>query len=286
MDTSTKSLPEKRLTGDALRDWNARIAKLPAKKQRSTNPERLSHTDLAAAQERRDWALLWAHALPVVRMIVSRMGRSGAVRAEDADDDLLQEGMTIAGRALRSWKPIECAFSTHLGTRVRMDLLNYAALRGGCGIGSYKQRPVVLSMDDAEGTAGEGSPEDEETDGKSFATSLTYQGALCGHDQYDGQGYVPEGFGDPSEEAQHASDVERIQQAIAALSPEDEQLIRAVYGIDQELQHPDAYAAEKDTHRATIYRRRNKAEISLRQNLDNFRHRMYGNKETHESKQS
>jgi|ADGO01.1.fsa_nt_gi hypothetical protein len=81
--------------------------------------KKLTHAELAAAQERGDWDLLWAQAMPLVKMVVGRMGRNGSVRSEDADDDLLQQGMLIAGDAMRAWRPLECAFSTHITNRVR-----------------------------------------------------------------------------------------------------------------------------------------------------------------------
>lgn len=218
---------------------------------------RLTHAELAAAQERGDWDLLWRQAIPLVRLVVGRMNRnSEVVDAEEA----AQEGMVIAGEAMRSWRPIECAFSTHIGNEVRFGLLHTAGEERNHGVTAYRQDIPVLSLGDArdEGAAPrEQSRDDEETsDDGSFDSALTYAGVLRRYTgQLDGNGYVPEGLGDPSEEAERQTRDQEVSDALQKLPPEQQDILRCVYGIGRTPETPEAYAARLGVHMTTAYRR-------------------------------
>lgn len=279
VETSTRRrpLPTTRLTGDAWREWNAHVARQPVRRAKTPRPARLTHAELADAHERKDWLLLWQHALPIVQMIVSRMGRNGSVRSEDADDDLRQAGMEIAGLALRSWRPFECTFSTHVGNRVRLDLLNYATTRGSGGIGSYKQKPAVMSTGDERDACGaeqEGSPEDEEDDGNSFDAALTYEGVIRRYTgQYDGEGVAPEGFGDPEQEAQRAANTEAVRQAVLRLPSGQRSAVEAIFGLNGLPSTIREFAVYWCIPRSTASDLVQKALDLLGQTLTNFRHK-------------
>lgn len=234
--------------------------------------KKLTHAQLAEAQSRADWTLLWQYATPLVKLVIGRMARSKDVRSEDADDDLLQQGMLIAGEAARSWRPIECTFSTHITNRVHGDLLNYAAMRGGGGIGSYKQKPVVLSLGDERPDASTAADEEDAEDDGSFDAALTYAGVVMPGGQFDGDGSVPQGFGDPSEEG----DVSRrvaLGAALQHLTAEEIELVSTVYGLGGgHTQTLIEYAEARGIPYITAKRRWANVRAILSQHLRNFRH--------------
>lgn len=232
--------------------------------------KRLSHVELAAAQERADWPLLWRQALPLVKLAVARMRNT--VRSEDVDDDLLQQGMLIAGEAMRSWRPIECAFSTHITTRVRSDLLNYATERGGGGVGSYKQKPVILSLFDERPGGSKQDDADEEDADSTFDGALTYSGVVLPSGQLDGEGHTPDGYRDPSEEADVAAQL-AVRAALQHLTEEEQDIVCCVYGVGGgRTQTLREYAAARDIPLRTAERRMATAKKILAVHLENFRH--------------
>lgn len=233
--------------------------------------KKLTHAELAAAQERGDWDLLWAQAMPLVKMVVGRMGRNGSVRSEDADDDLLQQGMLIAGDAMRAWRPLECAFSTHITNRVRSDLLNYATTRANGGIGSHMQKPVVLSLLDERPDAPRSDDGDEEETDNTFEGALTYAGVVMPGGQYDGEGYTPEGFRDPSEEADVSAQL-AVRAALQHLTEEEQDLVCSVYGVGGgRTQTLVEYASARNIPLRTARRRMANAKEILALHLRNFR---------------
>lgn len=233
--------------------------------------KKLTHAELAAAQERGDWALLWQQAMPLVKLTVGRMLKSKE-RDEDVADDMIQQGMLIAGEALRRWKPVECAFSTWITNRVRDDLLNSIAESGNGGIGSYKQKPVVLSLGDERPDArADGDSEANEDDG-TFEAALTYPGVVKPGGQYDGDGYVPQGFGDPSEEAD-VGRVAALRAALQHLTSDELELVNTVYGLGGGRQQTLVeYAEARHLSYITAKRRWANARAILSQHLRNFRH--------------
>jgi hypothetical protein len=239
--------------------------------------KKFTHAELAAAQQRGDWALLWQQAMPLVKLVAGRMRRGGAMRSEDVDDDLVQQGMLIAGEATRSWRPLECAFSTHITNRVRGDLLNYATTRANGGIGSHMQKPVVLSLGDerpdAKGdmTTGEDGG-DEGGDGGTFEAALTYAGVVMPGGQHDGDGYVPEGFGDPSEEADVGAEA-KVRAVLQHLSERNQHMFCSIYGIGGgRPQSVAEYAAAHGIPLRTLERRLAETKLLLAVKLRNFRH--------------
>ncbi|HKU13523.1 MAG TPA: hypothetical protein VJQ52_03955 [Steroidobacteraceae bacterium] len=240
--------------------------------------KKFTHAELAAAQERGDWDLLWQQAMPLVKLVVGRMGRSGAVRNSAAkpgtrDDDLLQQGMLIAGEAMRQWKPLECAFTTHIGNAVRWKLYEFLGRRHNHGIGSHVQRPAVFNTSDSrDGLYGFNSvdyDEGDEDDDGSFEAALTYAGVIRPNGQYDGCGYTPEGFGDPSEEADKHE--QQVRAALQHLTDGERRAICAIYGIGEPACAPSEYAAKVGVSESTLKRTLSNAKAILALRLPGFR---------------
>lgn len=245
--------------------------------------KRLTHAELAAAQERQDWTVLWEQALPLVKLVVGRMARSASERA---GDDTLQEGMLIAGEAMRTWKPLECAYSTHVCNRVRWDLLRARSEDHNAGIGSYKQRPAVFSLADSRdgmfgfGANPEGDQGEDEDDG-TFDAGLTYDGVRRPSGQYDGGGFTPEGFGDPADEADRQRTEERLRGAVDHLPSRMRGVVVAVMGLDGSPPETlRAYSERTGVARSTAWNVLSRATKTLGQMRPVFHHIKYGSKKT------
>jgi DNA-directed RNA polymerase specialized sigma24 family protein len=233
--------------------------------------KKFTHAELAAAQQRGDWALLWQQAMPLVKLTVGRMLKSKE-RDEDVADDMIQQGMLIAGEAMRAWKPMECAFSTWIGNRVRDDLLVHAGVQANNGVGSHMQKPVILSLGDERPDArSDGDAEDSEDDG-TFEAALTYAGVVMPGGQHDGDGYVPQGFGDPSEEADVGREA-ALRAALQHLTSEELELVNNVFGLGGgHMQTLAEYADARGIPYITARRRLQNARAILSDKLRNFRH--------------
>lgn len=161
--------------------------------------KRLTHGELADAQGRSQWAVLWEQALPLVKFAVKRLIKSGALAAEYATDDLLQEGNLAAGKVIRTWDPFEGAFSTWVIRRVSGALANHIA----------RESSGLVGGRDAHGTAG------------SINDDYRIQ-TLYG---------APAGFDDPSDEAERLQVSDRIRVAVSVLPAFQREVIIAVSGL-------------------------------------------------------
>lgn len=77
--------------------------------------------ELWAAHSVRDYETLWKEAIPLVRHVVKRLDVYGPHDREE----LIAEGDLVAGVAVRSWDPVNVAFSTWICSAVRNRLLTY-----------------------------------------------------------------------------------------------------------------------------------------------------------------
>lgn len=243
---------------------------------------RLTHTELAEAHGRAQWAVLWEHAIPLVKMTVGRMARGNKAAAPDAFEEMLQEGYLIAGSALRSWDPIECAYSTHITNTVRWQLISHLGETRNHGIGSHAQKPAVLNLcDSRDGMFGFGSDEhtEEDEDDGTFDAALTYEGVLRPSGQYDGYGSAPRDLGNPADEADLQRQEEAIRQAVESLPQDQRLLVQALMGFDEAPMTVRQYAKWAGIPSSTIGNRLLRAIDVLRQKLPNFHHNKYGSKE-------
>lgn len=229
--------------------------------------KKLTHEELAAAQERKDWALLWQHAMPLVKLAVRRSKHRGAEEKEELE----QQGMLIAGEAIRAWPPLECAFSTFIVRRVSGDLANYLIEKDRGGIGSYKQNPTVLSLGDERADVDSVSDDDRDEDDGTFDAALTYAGVVMRGGQHDGEGYVPQGFGDPSVEADVNAQT-ALRAALQHLTAEEIELVSTVYGLGGgRTQTLAQYAEARHLPYRTAKRRMQNIRAVLAPQLQNFR---------------
>lgn len=265
-------LPSKRLSPDELREWNAKVAAMTPKTPARAPVRKMTHAELAAAQERKDWPLLWPQVMPLVRLTIGRM-LADKDRAEGAADDMVQEGMLVAAEAMQHWTPMECALSTYVTNRVRWYVMHALAEQHNGGIGSYKQEPVVLSLGDERPGATQANEEEENADDDgTFEAALTYAGFVMLGGQYDGDGYVPDGFGDPSEEADCKAE-EALRAALQHLTAAELELVSTVYGLGGgSTQTVTDYAAARGIPLRTAEWRMAKAKAKLAGLLRNFSH--------------
>lgn len=231
--------------------------------------KKLTHAELAAAQERGDWQLLWQQAMPLVKLTVGRMLKSKE-RDEDVADDMIQQGMLIAGEEMRAWKPLECTFSTWVTRQVEWRLGHAQAERNNGGVGSRAQNPIILSLGDERPDARtDGDTDDNEDDG-TFEAALTYSGVVKPGGQHDGDGYVPAGFGDPSDEADVGAEA-RVRAVLQHLSERNQHMLCSIYGIGGGRPQTVAeYAAAHDMPLRTLERRLAETKLLLAVKLRNL----------------
>jgi len=235
--------------------------------------KKFTHAELAEAQAAGNWTLLWQQAMPLVKLVLGRMKRGNSVKEDDADSDLLQQGMLTAGEALREWKPMECAFSTHICNAVRWKTYEYLGLKHNGGIGSHKQKPAVLSTEDSSNGCSRGAAlvedrddGDGDVDG-SFNSALTYEGVVRGSGQYDGMGVPPEGYGDPADEASKEELRQEVESALDTLPGEEQELVRSIHGWGRFSETREQYAARVGVSVRTVTRRLGDVHTKLARRL-------------------
>ena len=233
--------------------------------------KKFTHAELAEAQAAGNWTLLWQQAIPLVKLVIGRM-LSDKDREEAIVDDMAQQGMLIAGEQMRTWKPLECAFSTHITRHVQWYIGHALAENNNGGIGSRAQKPVVLSLGDDRPDAESASEEDREDNDGTFDAALTYAGVVMRGGQYDGNGYVPKGFRDPSEEADTGAEV-ALRAALQHLTAEELDLVSTIYGLGGgQTQTLADYAEARHMPLRTAERRMANIRAILAVHLQNLPH--------------
>lgn len=95
---------------------------------------------------------LWVAAYATVSMVAGRLRRDGLLTSVALDDeDLIQEGILAAGRALDKWDPEKGAFSTWVTHRAAGAMLTYAAKVAKGGLTGRHERAVLVDVDEAVG---------------------------------------------------------------------------------------------------------------------------------------
>lgn len=143
-------------------------------------------------------------AVPVVKSVISRLLSRGTITPEQATDDLLQEGLLAAGRAVRTWQPLKGAFATWVHHAAHGAMLDHIRRVSSGMVGGMRAhgQTAQLFEEILEGSIRE-----------PYETLLREQQAM------------------------------HIRQSIDQLKiPEDRELIRRVYGIDCEAETLPAIA--------------------------------------------
>lgn len=172
----------------------------------------LTHDELAAAKDRKDWNALWAAAEHHAKQATL------ALMDEEPDDDTLQEAYEAAVEAIRDWDPLENAFSTHINMRVQQRVRNHLLQMQAGGIGSRWTVDEGIGAEHQTLAKPIGEAADEDDDPPTWLNNLTY-GAT---------GNVPCGYGDIGAELQDQHIDEEIAGYLVGLSPDDVAIIRLV----------------------------------------------------------
>lgn len=202
--------------------------------------------DLAVYRALGDWEKLWEATIPLVKMQYGRMVRAGTVPEPESkgDDHWLQEMLLIAGEAMRRWDPEKGAYSTFIVNAVQLAIRNSLKREGRCGVtADHGVEVVVLSVEDTRpGTV----PDDDAADDDgTFSAALSYGGVV--ERTCQPQGDVPEGLGDPADEAARMELQGHLAAALACLSPEEREALLAV-----QVETQAAYAARIGAPRRTV----------------------------------
>jgi len=185
----------------------------------------VTHSELAAALDAQRYDILWYEAVPLAKFAVGQMSRAGLVDAVHLREDLLQEAITAAGEAIRTWDPMEGAFSTWVVAAVKGALLSYVS-REANGL----QAPLHFGR--FYGVDEEFIDLDE--------SDLTYEN-------------TPEGFDEPSVGLEHEDDRDDVAMLLGRLkSPEEQDMLMRLYGLDCEPVTQIEYAREQGVSLSTV----------------------------------
>jgi RNA polymerase sigma factor (sigma-70 family) len=171
--------------------------------------------ELATYRAVGDWEKLWEATVPLVKSEYGRLVRLGHVPEpqDKGDDHWMNEGMLIAGEAMRKWDPAKGAYSTYLCSHLRTALPLAVQKDGNAGLTARNgTRLNVVGLQDQRPGVEVGA-EDPDDDGTYDAT-LSYPQA-------------PEGFGDPSDEAERLELNTRLSVALAGLPSEEREALLA-----------------------------------------------------------
>lgn len=95
---------------------------------------------------------LWVAAYATVSIVAGRLRRDGLLASVALDDeDLIQEGILAAGRALDRWDPEKGAFSTWVTHRAAGAMLTYAGKVAKGGLTGRHERAVLVDVDEPAG---------------------------------------------------------------------------------------------------------------------------------------
>ena len=224
--------------------------------------------ELATYRAIGDWEKLWEATIPLVKWKVGKMIRLGALPSSDeVGDEWLQEGMLLAGEAMRQWDPAKGAYSTYIvstlnwGLRKALEKSRRGGLtaRAGVPLQVYSLESERDDVPDSSATAGVDG--DGFADEGTFGAGLTYAGVIGTHGvptgHYD-EDAVPEGFADPAVEAERIQLGEKLNQGLAGLSPDER---HALLACQTETQA--AYAERTNTPARTVHYRLARAKAKM-----------------------
>jgi RNA polymerase sigma factor (sigma-70 family) len=205
--------------------------------------------ELAVYRMLGEWDKLWEATLPLVKSEYGRMVRLGHVSEpqDKGDDHWLNEGMLIAGEAMRKWDPAKGAYSTyivsHLRTALPMAVRKDA--RGGITARDYGVSVSVVSLQDQR--PGVDANSDDPDDDGTYDATLAYAEA-------------PEELGDPVEEASRIEVQTRLAVALASLPVEEREAL-----IATQIEAVGAYATRTGIDPATVWRRVRRARSKVQE---------------------
>jgi RNA polymerase sigma factor (sigma-70 family) len=174
---------------------------------------RLTLEELTAASDRKDWNLLWGAAIPIVKFAMKRITRARNVAGRHVTDDMLQEAMEAAGRAVRTWRPLEHNFSTHIVQAAKGAIRGHIRAQASGMVGGRDARAVFKNIDSME--ISEGGPRD---------------------------------FRDP---ADHLDEGIARAAVLAIRHPDERGAVQAYYGIGRPQLSMSEYADKMGVHRDT-----------------------------------
>lgn len=200
----------------------------------------MTHDELAAAKDRKDWNALW----PVAEEHAKHA--TLALMDEEPDDDTRQEAAEAAVEAMHDWEPLEHAFSTHINMRVQGRIRDYLRLVQTGGIGTEWTVREGAGAEHQTLAKPIGEAADEDDDPPTWLNNLTY----------DATGNVPAGYGDIGAELQDQHIDDEIAYILHGLDPAEVDVLRAV--IMQEMGQAE-YSELTGEDQSTISRRIQKA---------------------------
>ena len=174
-----------------------------------------------------EWDKLWEATLPLVKMQYGRMVRAGTVPEPGykGDDHWLNEMMLLAGEAARKWDPGKGAFSTYIIATISLGIRESIEKDARGGVTARRHSDVVVvSMEDQR--PGVQPDDDAPDDDGTFGAALAY-GGVVERGRRVSPDDVPEGMGDPADEAERLEAQSRLAVALACLPLEEREALLA-----------------------------------------------------------
>lgn len=213
--------------------------------------------ELAELFDRKDWATLWKIVTPMVKHAVRRCMQEG-LDPFYVRDDLMQEAYAAAWEALPRWNPRLAGLQTWVRENVRIAVTDTNRRERSGMIGGRDSGPLVVSMH------GE-TPEEDGGDDE--------QGVLSGPEASMVYKDPPEGFGDPSEEAD-----DLLEDLLSQVPQEDRDMVRRLCGIGVPVETQEEYARRIGITRDAVAKRleRLRRKIAVTKNRKPANHVMTG----------
>lgn len=166
----------------------------------------MTQAQLREAHAAGKWQPLWLQAIPLVKRVISQLIARGTITTDQATDDLLQEGLLSAGRAIRTWKPGKGPFPHWVCRTAHGAMLDHIRRAASGMVGGMRASGKTLPL---------------------------FEEILEG------------GTREPYEMVLQEQQAIAIRSAISRLKiPEDRELISRVYGIDCEAETLPAIATQ------------------------------------------
>lgn len=194
-----------------------------------------STEELVQLFDAKDWKTLWKIMQPMVKHAVKRCMQEG-LDPFYVRDDLMQEAYLAAWESLPRWNAFEAGLQTWVSENVRGAMLKANARESSGMIGGRDNGVRIVSLH------GKASREDLSSDDAQRASRAPELTAAYQN--------PPEGFGDPSDEAD-----DTVEDLLSQVPEEDRDMVRRLCGIGVPAETQEEYAAAEEISVRTVKQR-------------------------------
>lgn len=205
----------------------------------------MTHEDLSYEHALGNFEALHPEALGYVNLTLKRMIERGLMGQDQINDELVQEARLAALEACRSWQPFISTLGSWVEVKIRSTVQDHLRYAASGQIGGRDSGYPVLS---------ENTPLEqvEPDDPATLADSLSYTPVRRRHAPHGEE--APEGLGNPEDEAARLQEQEIARRLVGTLTPDEQDLVRALFGIDCPQESQLEYARRQQLPLRTVER--------------------------------